>query len=250
MESILRGHFAFASVVLLALLSASCGSDSVAPPPPPSATKLVLLAPPSAAAETMSPLGTQPILQATDASGTAVPTTATVTAEVVSGSGAVMAGGSVTTDANGRAAFSNLTLGGVWGQVGRVVLRFTSPGLEPAQSDVDLRCAAVRPLAIGQTLNGTLTSGDCTFWSAAVRNASFTNIFEITASQPLTAVQLTTNLALVVKGPNELDHFSGWADPSADRISFKALLSRGPNRVAVTAIVLGDPLGAGGTITM
>jgi len=198
----------------------------------------------------MSPLGTQPILQAADARGNAVPTTVTVTAEVASGNGAVMAGGSVTTDANGRAAFSNLTVGGVWGQVGRVVLRFTSPGLDPVVSDVDLRCAGVRPLAIGQTVNGTVTSGDCTFGSAVVRNPWFTNIFELTASQPLTAVQLTTNLTLVVKGPNELDHFAGWVDPFADRITFKALLSRGPNRVAVVAVVLGDPLGGGGTISM
>jgi hypothetical protein len=244
---LMRMVLAFSHILVLPVLAASCGSGTE---PAPKATSLALVTAPSALAETMSPLGTQPIVQTVDASGAAVPTTATVTAEVLSGSGAVTEGGSVTTDANGRAAFSKLTLGGVWGQVGRVTLRFTSPGLEPVLSDVDLRCAAVRPLAIGQTVNGTLTYGDCTFGSVAVRNTAFRNIFEITASQSLTAVQLTTDFALVVKGPNELDHYFGWVDPSGDRISFKALLSRGPIRVAVTAIVLGDPLGGGGTISL
>ena len=248
MGRLLRSLFAFTHFLVLPLLSAACRSGTE--PPPPRATKLVLLTAPSAMAETMVPLSSQPIVQATDASGEAVPTTATVTAEVVRGNGAVMAGGSARTDASGRATFSELTLGGVWGQVGTVTLRFTSPGLEPVERDVELRCAPVLPLTIGQTVNRTLTSGDCTFGNAATRNTAFRNIFEITTSQPVTAVQLTTNLGLVVKGPNELDHYFGWADPIADRISFKALLSAGPNRVAVTAVVLGDPLGGGGVIRM
>jgi hypothetical protein len=234
-------------VLLLPLLSASCGSGTE---PPPRATKLLLLAAPSATAETMVPLGAQPIVQTADADGKPVATKATVTAEVVSGgSGAVMAGGSVTTDASGRAAFSELTLGAVWGQVGTVRLRFTSPGLEPVLREVELRCAAVLPLAIGETVNRAVSTGDCTFGSAAVRNTSFRNIFEITTSQPVTAVQLTTSaLGLVVKGPNELDHYFGWNDLLGNGVSFKALLSPGTNRVAVVAVVFGDPLGGGGTI--
>src|SRR5690242_15973264 len=118
MGSIPRCLFAFVYIVPLALLSSSCGSGGTEPPPPPpSATKLALVAAPSATAETMIPLAAQPIFQTTDASGHAMPARATITAEVVSGTGAVMAGGSVTTDANGRGAFSELTLGGVWGQV-------------------------------------------------------------------------------------------------------------------------------------
>ena len=238
--------FTVLHISLLPLLSGSCTSGTE-PPPPPRATKLVLVAAPAPTAETMVPLSTQPIVQATDGSGTPVPTTTTVTAEIVSGHGAVMAGGSATSDAAGRAVFSALTLGAVWGQVGTVVLRFTSPGLEPVEREVQLRCTGVRPLAVGQTVNGTLTSGDCTFGDTAVKNPSFRNIFEITTSQPVTAVQLTSNFTVVVKGPNELDHYHGWSVLS-DPISFKALLSRGPNRIAVTAIVIGDPLGGGGSI--
>lgn len=238
--------FTLLPISLLPLLSASCGSGTE-PPPPPRATKLVLVGVPSAVAETMVPLSTQPVIQAADASGTSVATTTTVTAEVVSGHGAVMAGGSATTDASGRAVFSELTLGAVWGQVSTVVLRFTSPGLDPVQREVQLRCPAAVPLTIGQTVNRTLTSGDCTFGDTAVRNPSFRNIFEITTSQPVTAVQLTSNLSLVAKGPNELDHYFGWA-AFADLLSFKVLLSKGPNRIAVTAVVMGDPLGGGGSI--
>jgi hypothetical protein len=155
----------------------------------------------------------------------------------------------ITTDASGRAAFSELTLGAVWGQVGTVRLRFTSPGLEPVLREVELRCAAVLPLAIGETVKRAVSTGDCTFGSAAVRNTSFRNIFEITTSQAVTAVQLTTSaLGLVVNGPNELDHYFGWNDLLGNGVSFKALLSPGPNRVAVVAVVHGDPLGGGGTI--
>jgi hypothetical protein len=134
----LRGLFASAPAVLLTgLLAAACG-DGTEPPPPPS--KLVLATAPPPTAETMVPLATQPVVQTADASGRAAPTTVIITAEVVSGSGAVVAGGSAATDASGRATFSNLTLGAVNGLVGTLTLQFSAPGLAPVIAAVEL-CA-------------------------------------------------------------------------------------------------------------
>jgi hypothetical protein len=185
---------------------------------------------PSAVAETMLPLGTEPVVQATDENGQAAPTTVTVTAEVLSGSGAVVAGGSATTDAGGKATFSSLTLGGVNGLVGALTLQFSAPGLAPVTAPVELRCA-VLPLAVGQTVNGALTTGDC------ARGGVFVNLFELTTSQPATGVQLTLDglnrPALYVRGPNEPTYSWGWEGGGGSRsISFKALLPAGRNLVS------------------
>ena len=227
----LSGLFASAPAVLLtALLAFACGTE---PPPPP--TKLVLAAAPSATAETMVPLATQPVVQAADASGRAAPATVTVTAEVVSGNGAVVAGGSATTDASGRATFSNLTLGGMNGVVGALTLQFSAPGLAPVTAPVELRCAVV-PLAVGQTVNAALTTGDCAFRIGG----GFFNLFELATSQAVTAVQLTLDgldrPSLNVRGPNEPPpYFWGWEGGGGSRsISFKALLPAGRNLVAAT----------------
>lgn len=234
----LRRLVAVPHVLLLPLLSASCGSGTE-PPPPPRATKLLLVTAPSATAETMVPLGTQPVLQTADASGTAVATTATITAEVVSDSGVVMAGGSATTDASGRVVFSGLTLGAFSGRAGALTLRFAGPGLEPVTAGLQLRCA-VLPLAIGPTVNSAITTGDCTF-----HNGELKNIYEITTSQPLAAVQLTVDVkfqlsALSVHGPNEPAYYWGRVSENIpDRYGFKALLAQGRSRIAVSSLVPG-----------
>ena len=90
-------------------LSTSC-SGFGASPPKAEATKVLLVTEPSAVAETMLPITTQPVVQVAVATGRAVPGATTITAMVVSGSGAIVAGASVETDAGGSAAFSSLTL--------------------------------------------------------------------------------------------------------------------------------------------
>jgi hypothetical protein len=231
-----RNDLAPCAMVLTALLLSSCGGGTEPPPPPP-ATRLVLVTPPSAVAETMVPLATQPVVQTVGASGQSVPTTTTITAEVVDGNGVVAAGGSVATDASGRATFSQLTLGALEGVIGSLTLRFSAPGLEPATAALDLRCA-VLPLTIGQSVDRDLTTHDCAFSRGA-----YAHLFEVTTSQPVTAVRLTQNgtfgPSVEVRGPNEPDYYWGWrASPflsPENRISYRVLLPAGRNRVAATS---------------
>lgn len=84
----------FVVMCALGALSASCGGGGDGPTgTPPMATKLAVVSAPSAVAETMAPLSAQPVLQVVDANGQATPMSTTVVAELMSGSGAVVAGG-------------------------------------------------------------------------------------------------------------------------------------------------------------
>lgn len=217
---------------------APVGCSDQSPPVVARPTKLVLVTGPSAVAETMVPLITQPVVQAVDASGNPSPTVATVTAEVVGGSGGVMVGGSATSDAGGRAAFSDLTLGGVGGAVGPLTLQFSVQGLEPVTAQLELRCA-VLPLAIGDMVHRSLTTGDCTS-----SNGAFRNTFEVTTSQPVTAVRLSQQglfaSGVGIRGPNEPRYAWGWSTGFVgDSVSFKALLPPGRNQVTVATLDAG-----------
>jgi hypothetical protein len=224
-------HLAAVPLLLLTtLLASSCGDGGTEPPPNP--TKLILVVEPSAVAETMVPLATQPVVQAADANGQAAATATTVTVDVLSGNGSVRGGGSVTTDASGRATFSDLTLGSSDGVIGPVTLRFSAPGLEGTTAILDLRCS-VPPLSIGQTVNRALSTGDC------ANGGFFYNVFEVTTSQPITAVRLSLEPTffpkLLFRGANE-PLYVGWSNPvSTDAISYQALLPPGRNRVYVSS---------------
>jgi len=89
--------------------------------------KLVVSAQPSDTAQSGIALVTQPTVQITDVGGNLTTSSATVTAELVSGS-AVVSGGSVGAS-SGVATFSGLTLSGT---AGTYQLRFTSTGLQSA----------------------------------------------------------------------------------------------------------------------
>jgi hypothetical protein len=100
---------------------------------------------------------------------------------------------------------------------------------------------AVLPLAVGQTVNGALTTGDCAL--SGGRGPFFT-LFELTTSQPVTAVQLSLDGLddpfLGVRGPNAPADFWGWQAGGGNRsISFKALLPTGRNLVAATTFYPG-----------
>jgi hypothetical protein len=223
-------------LVLMALVATACGGDG-GTAPGPKATRLILATEPSATAETMEPLGIQPVVQAADESGQSARTTVAVSAQVLSGNGVVAAGGSVTTDAGGRATFSNLTLGGVNGLVGPLTIQFSAPGLTPVTIAVELRCA-VLPLVMGQTASHALTTGHCKGGSGA-----YLNFFELMTSQPVTALRLTLRgldrAFLVVGGPNEPsnNYWGFWSNE--DSISFTALVPTGRNRVIATTVDAG-----------
>jgi hypothetical protein len=216
----------------------SPATSTAFPLAPGTAVALQLATPPSPEAQTMVPLAQQPIVRAVDAAGNATQSSAVVTASVTQGNAAVAAGATATPNAQGVATFNGLTLGAVAGRVGSLTLQFSAPGLNPVSGAVDLRCA-VLPMQVGQSINRALTTGDCTF-----TDGSFINVFELTTTQPVTALRLsqdgTFRSFLLMRGPNEPRFYWGEAaGTSSNQVSYKALLPAGTNRIVATSVSAG-----------
>ena len=120
-----------------------------------------MAAPPSTTAETLVSLASQPQIQAVGADfGVVKKAGIVVTADIESGDAIVVDGATATTDAEGIAHFSNLTLGAASETGGAISVRFSAPGLTPVSAPVQLTCA-VTPLTLGVTATGTIAAGDC-----------------------------------------------------------------------------------------
>jgi hypothetical protein len=226
-----RPAFGALCLVALAALFAACGDGATAPP---RATALTLVTSPSEVAEVSVPLPIQPVVQVSDEKGRPISAAATVTARVVSGSGAVIGGGTVTTSASGLATFTNLTLGAVSGAVGPVTIEFGAPGLTAATAQTELRCATLH-LALSQPVTRELTTADCRFGGGL-----FANVFDLRTTLPVTAVRVTETGTFAptvdIRGANEPAYFWGWtADVGAtvNHLAYKALLPSGRHFVAV-----------------
>ncbi len=100
-----------------------------------SAGRLGVVVQPAGTAQSGLALTQQPVVQVQDSDGHEVSDSGrTVTAEIASGlTGATLSSGSATTDSSGLATFAGLT---ITGPVGEYVLRFVSPGLLPAVSEI------------------------------------------------------------------------------------------------------------------
>jgi hypothetical protein len=130
----LRKHGRAHGLLLIAATSAACASGNVIGPPDDSPTALALLTPPPATAQTGAPFPAQPVVQALNASGEAVAAAGiTVAASLASSpAGAALSGTTtLTTSADGRAAFTNLAL---TGPAGMYTLRFGAPNLTAVSS--------------------------------------------------------------------------------------------------------------------
>jgi hypothetical protein len=224
-------------VLVAATVICGCSGNGGGTEPPALPTRLSVSAFPSEA-QTMIPITPQPAVQATDDQGRPSRAAVTVTAEVVSGNATIAAGATAATNANGLAVFTGLTLGALGGEVGPVSLRFSAPGLNAAVTTVTLRCAIV-PIQIGQNVNRSLSTGDCSF-----TDGSFVNVFEMTNGPPVTAVRLTQDGTfrswLAFRGPNEPRFYWGhYAGTASNEVSYLALLPSGRTRVVATSFSAG-----------
>jgi hypothetical protein len=114
------------------LLAAACSDDTA----PIRFTALTVVQSPSGGAHNAEPLWQQPVLQLTDANGALIRRAGVTIRASVSPSSATLAGDIATTDANGRATFSNLA---VTGALGTYQLHFSSPSFSgTATSSVTL----------------------------------------------------------------------------------------------------------------
>jgi hypothetical protein len=119
---------------------------------------LVLVQQPAATAQSGVVLSPQPVVQVQDAEGNPVAqSNLPVTAAIFSGGGSLAGTSTVLTDANGRATFVNLSIGGV---AGTRTLRFTSASVSGVTSDaVTLVPGPASGLVIGTAPPPTSVSG-------------------------------------------------------------------------------------------
>ena len=127
------------------------------------AARLAFVVAPSTAARSRIPLVNQPTLQIQDASGNPLPQAGVTVVASASPSGTAVTGETATTDENGRATFTGLTLTGI---PGVKELSFSAPGLQSVSARVTLpsvvtvSTTASHPAAavVGTTVPGPVVS--------------------------------------------------------------------------------------------
>ena len=160
-----------------------------------SAARLDFVTPPSNAARSRAPLVIQPVLEIQDPSGNTIRQAGVVVTASVSTAQTSLTGETATTDANGRAAFTSLTITGIPGPKD---LTFSASGLQSVSARVTLpsvQTVSATPshpvsATVGSTVAGTVITW--TFRDAATRpvaDANFTLSFPSggTANAPATS---------------------------------------------------------------
>jgi hypothetical protein len=136
------------------------------------AARLALVTAPSTLGRSRAPIVVQPVLQIQDPSGNPIRQPGVVITAAVSAKSTTLSNATATTDANGRAAFSGLTITGIPGPKD---LSFSAPGLQAVTARVTLpsvqtvSIASSHPVSapVGSTVAGPVVA--FTFKDAATR---------------------------------------------------------------------------------
>jgi hypothetical protein len=156
------------------------------------AARLAFTTLPSTAARSRAPLVIQPVVQVQDPSGNPIRQAGTTVTASVSTASTSLTGETATTDANGRAAFSALTITGIPGPKD---LTFSAPGLQSVSARVTLpsvQTVSATPSHPVSAVVGTTVAGPVITWilkDAATRPVADAN-FTLTASSDGTAAPL------------------------------------------------------------
>jgi hypothetical protein len=127
--------------------------------------RLAVVNQPSASARSRFALVVQPIIQIQDASGNPVRQAGTVVTATLTAPNTTLAGGSATTDENGRAVFAGLTITGIPGPKD---LTFSAPNLESASHRVILvsvETVSAAPSHPVSAVVGTTVAGPVITWT-------------------------------------------------------------------------------------
>jgi alpha-tubulin suppressor-like RCC1 family protein len=187
-------------------LASACSGDS-GPGPAPVPVRLGIAVEPSAAASSGALLSIQPVVQALDASGDPIASRGLlVTVSLASGGGTVTGGSGVRTDAEGRAAFTDLVLAG---PVGPRTLRFSSTGLSSVISrEITLGPGSATTAQITAGNNQTVPAGTDVPVRPAVRVVDPSN-------NPVPGAQVTFSVTQgggVIEGGEVTTNASGLAE--------------------------------------
>jgi Big-like domain-containing protein len=135
-----------------------------------SAAQLVVITQPSTLARSRFPVVTQPVVQVQDPSGNPIRQTGVVVTAAVTTPMTSLTGETATTDDNGRAQFTTLTIIGIPGPKN---LTFSAPGLQSAAARVTLRSVetvTATPSHPVSAVVGTMVAGQVITWT--LRNSS------------------------------------------------------------------------------
>ncbi len=127
--------------------------------------RLTVTTAPSTLARSRNPLVIQPVLQVQDASGNPVQQAGTVIVASISAANTTISGETATTDENGRAAFSALTLTGIPGPKD---ITFSAAGLQSASARVTLvsvETVSAAPSHPVSAVVGTTVAGPVITWT-------------------------------------------------------------------------------------
>jgi hypothetical protein len=201
--------------------------------------RLTIVTPPSGLATVWTPLVQQPVVQLLDDAGVGIATATPVTASVVSGNGAIVAGTSAVTGADGRATFSTLTLGAVDGKIGAVSLRFTAANISSAEQSVTLTCGSL-PLTFGTAVSGSLRAGDCKLGGGLLYKS-----YGITIPTSATVLEVsedaTMHPAAWLQSPLEPNGFYwGFGSPTQQHVNYKAFIAPGAGQAAASHWSVGE----------
>jgi hypothetical protein len=189
-------------------------------------------------AQTMRPLSPQPVVRVVDIAGNPTPFTGAITAEVATGNAVVRAGGSTTADAQGRAAFSDLTLGAKDGNTGLARLRFSGAGVDADTLSVRLGCAD-RTVELNRTFVGRFQDGDCRFTTGF-----WLQLFRLTSVGTANAHILESDgshtTQILVRPPNEPRFYWTFsASEASNRSAHMSLMPAGTTLLSPTFSTVG-----------
>lgn len=152
-----------AAAVCLSLGPAACGD----PVEPAQATKLGVVTTPTASPKNRVAFTVQPAVQIQDADGDAFAQAGTaITASLTGGGGTLGGTTTATTDANGKATFTDLM---ITGTVGEKVLTFAAAGLTSATTTVTLVAGDATAIAENAGNNQTAAAGTAVTTAPAVK---------------------------------------------------------------------------------
>jgi hypothetical protein len=205
---------------------------------------LALQTQPSTAAQSGVPFPVQPVIQLKDAAGNNLAQNGTeVTAELASGSGTLGGTLTSTTDADGKASFTNLS---ITGAPGSYTLRFIATGMNPALSEAITLGAAAGSIVI--TTNPPVSALNAEVFSPVVqpvvqvrdesgnpaagqqvtaRIASGPGVLEGNATATTDAAGVAAFVDLGIKGTGDhtLEFTAGTASVTSSPVTVSALLA-------------------------
>lgn len=222
------------SAAAFAVLTAGTCGDPAEPTAKPAA-KLAVATAPTAAPLNRAVFATQPIIQVQDADGGSVTAAGTVvTVAMTSGTGALSGTTTASTDATGKATFTNLM---ITGTVGARVLTFTATGLTAITANVTLAAGAATAMTVsaGQSQSATVGTAVTIKPAVLVADADANPVSGVMVAFAVTAGGGSVTGGSQVTGATGVATVGSWTLGATAGTNTLSATATGPTAVTFTA---------------